>query len=1662
MVPTAPMLADPLGVQRALRPLKRRVPARGRRELDEEATAERIAETRQWAPVLVPAPERWLSLSLVVDTGPTMRLWRPLARELAEVLVRQGAFRDVRMTFLDEGGRVGSPPRPPSSLLDPSGRHAVLLLSDCSGPHWWRGRAGRAVRQWAQAGPTAILQPLPERLWRRTAAPAVPGLASLARPGSPNTELDFLPYDGEAAAGTPVPVLGFEPRWFAGWARLVAGSGPEPTAMASFTAFSGSPEPVRREQALPVEERVRRFLATASPEAAELAAHVAVSVPSLPVMRLIQHRVLGLSGPSHLAEVLLSGLLRPLEGAPGQYEFAAGAQEALLDTLPRPEAEHTRYVLEAVSAEIARRAGTAAETFPALLRSPDGDRVVPSLAPEFARLGAEARRLLAPDRGDELLELLGLPSPEEPGEFAERIGALRGGSPARVPIGVREDGQAAWLDFGHDLPRDPHVGVVIGTSRIEVLRTLILGVALTASPEQVSIALLGDGLADLAGLPSVLRPVGTDGPVSPQWLAKYLDAWMDGDRPADAAQRLVVVLDDGPDLLEGQPRLRAVLRRIAAAPSEIALILGSRPEGTFWVPELAPTFYWLATTESTQQDALRFTADQATALLRKVRPSPNVPALIDRLRALDRTENSDLLRLLGLPAEEVDFGPALRALRAAPPRTVTIGLDRATGLPSGPLFPDFPDEPGFGIISGPPGSGKTAALCAYALSLALSHPPQDIDLVLIDHGSGRLAELAELPHVSRVVGAGDRAGLDALVRDLRSASLNGRSGKATFILIDGLSGVPAEEIINRSGDLGVHVAMATGWEYVGGLAIPVRGLAWTLALREDQGGRGGLDNPARRTGHLGDLQVAAPAPARTIVRWLIKAETPRVVIGTDPQGAAVELNPLDHDRFGQHGLVVGEPARRQAVMRALVRALIDKYPMQEFQLMCFGLGPHPLGGNIGLPHPVVGLEELLGNSTGLQNALTYLNNWLIKLEEERPFSLVVIFDLSLTLPSNQPELLATLLRLAQRGRALGIHLLLAATELDRRSTAWSRLMPLMDWRVSAGRLTAAQSQALFGRAVVSDRPHLAVDNGAPTPFRLISDPPEVVVPGEITELWTRPVTELPIGTLPDGEVLTLSAEDPGDGVIVDPDLDGNHILRAIAWGLAARRHPSELQMVLASEWAHTLQDIVQLPHTVAFWKGETYLRPFRQDLEARLRTHDENSPRLLIIVHVRRLNDLLRVLLARAQANGHRLLVCVGSISDAELPGARFWRITTEAGEALWESPGEDAIRFHPSAPPERESHSLLLQEMAALLPPHRIPELPALNPRGGTPQIGVLSTGKPVALPPGPGLITGNTTELRLMLNTITWAWAHTQDPTEGSLAFMGVAPGDGFPPHTIGVFNALLEEAAAAVLSMKTDLRRLLIMVNVADWDTSARSLSFLFDRARDTDVQVLVFAESSGPADLFPAATWHLTASRNESPDRVLWQWSRDDEHYEFWNAVTAGELNLAAAVTPPSVLLGSDPETSLPVEFDFADEPHLLVTGLPSVAVQGLLERIVQRAAERQEAVAIVGQDDAPPVPGLPCLRTDDEVRELADRVVRGAQPFVIVAGVPGSRMLDMVTDRLAPVLNIVLLRDSAQSGSLPNQLEELMKSRNAPVLLLSHASRDAMLIKGDQQKRIVLH
>ncbi|MGA2829706.1 MAG: SAV_2336 N-terminal domain-related protein, partial [Streptosporangiaceae bacterium] len=419
-VPASTALPGSLALMRALRPLKLRASDIRRRTLDETATVEATARSGALMPVLRAGSERRFSLTLVVDTGPAMAVWAKLEAELVVMLQRLAAFRDLQRWYVhSDRGRVlgvshsahANPvPHNPAELLDPSGRRVILVLTDGAGSAWYSGAMARTLRMWGSGGPVAILQPLPQQLWPRTALSPVRGRLTAVRQAAPNAELEFTPRgraarwhrmldaakNAAAPPPVPVPVLEIGPDWLRGWARLVgvaqgatldgmvtlapAHPGPEPSAPA--------PEPI----GATAEDRVRHFVEQASPEAQRLASCLAAAPLSLPVMRHVQQAMLPGSGPSHLAEVLLGGLVttRGVSGDPEdsrrwRYEFAPGVRDLLLSGLGRSDA---RRVLTTVSRELNARFGRGADEFAGVVPVPGARTVISSVNGPFAEISS--------------------------------------------------------------------------------------------------------------------------------------------------------------------------------------------------------------------------------------------------------------------------------------------------------------------------------------------------------------------------------------------------------------------------------------------------------------------------------------------------------------------------------------------------------------------------------------------------------------------------------------------------------------------------------------------------------------------------------------------------------------------------------------------------------------------------------------------------------------------------------------------------------------------------------------------------------------------------------------------------------------------------------------------------------------------------------------------------------------------------------------------------------------------------------------------------------------------------------------------------------------------------------------------------------------------------
>jgi len=384
-------------ILRALRPLKQLRPSSREDDvqLDEELTAERAVQDGLWLPMLKRATTtRVLDLTVVVDAGASMALWQPEVRSFLKLVQQLGAFRTVRIRYLEtesratdgslapvlRGGTPDAPQHSVAELLDWHGDRLVLVLTDGIGEAWRRDLVSPLLSRWSRGMPVALVHLLPQHMWRKAGITLHRALLTSPGPFRPNRRYGFdLPdawmtmADPEKALhdAVPVPVLELDGRWFSWWVRLISRSIAEAVPGTVLLARDQPmPETADEDETIllpTAQERVRRFLGAATPPAFRLATLLAAVPVSLPIARFVRAELLPEADTSHLAEVFTSGLLGSPSADPDTvaddavFEFPASVREALLTAGRRSE---TVQVVTATGAQFG-------EQHPVLLRIVD-------------------------------------------------------------------------------------------------------------------------------------------------------------------------------------------------------------------------------------------------------------------------------------------------------------------------------------------------------------------------------------------------------------------------------------------------------------------------------------------------------------------------------------------------------------------------------------------------------------------------------------------------------------------------------------------------------------------------------------------------------------------------------------------------------------------------------------------------------------------------------------------------------------------------------------------------------------------------------------------------------------------------------------------------------------------------------------------------------------------------------------------------------------------------------------------------------------------------------------------------------------------------------------------------------------------------------------------
>jgi hypothetical protein len=397
----SPLIARGIEFDRAFRPLRQRRPLAHSLEVDEEATVTAWAAADFLHPVMRPRRGRWLDIALVIEQSPTMRLWHDVALEFRRMVSRSCSPRTLRTYYVrwtpralimsTSGGSAVSLHSPVRGAAET----VVFVVSDAMSYGWLTADVPEWIVGWSAKATTALVQVLPDHMWKRTALRRVRWTQVAPGPQACRSERNRSEWPR-------IPVVTIEPGAVGQFARFMALHDPR-----GVLGYSGSRHDFRVVDRETVESSARvdtttlsderiaaifdQFQQHASPEARRLALHLASAPLLLPVMRLVQRVLVPDASPSQLAEIVLSGLLyrstTPPRSRPDEssisYEFLPGIRERLLD-LGGLECLHR--TVELLSRYFQDRLGSA-NVFASLLADPAG------AAREFsvATVGAEAQ-----------------------------------------------------------------------------------------------------------------------------------------------------------------------------------------------------------------------------------------------------------------------------------------------------------------------------------------------------------------------------------------------------------------------------------------------------------------------------------------------------------------------------------------------------------------------------------------------------------------------------------------------------------------------------------------------------------------------------------------------------------------------------------------------------------------------------------------------------------------------------------------------------------------------------------------------------------------------------------------------------------------------------------------------------------------------------------------------------------------------------------------------------------------------------------------------------------------------------------------------------------------------------------------------------------------------
>jgi len=208
----------------------------------------------------------------------------------------------------------------------------------------------------------------------------------------------------------------------------------------------------------------------------------------------------------------------------------------------------------------------------------------------------------------------------------------------------------------------------------------------------------------------------------------------------------------------------------------------------------------------------------------------------------------------------------------------------------------------------------------------------------------------------------------------------------------------------------------------------------------------------------------------------------RAPIGIGPSGPLV----LDLVEHGPHALIGGTSgAGKSELLQSMVSSLIHEYPPSRLTFLfvdykggaateVFNTVPHTVGyvtnldASLSLRALTSLRAELNHRMRLMEGKAKDLAEMLERFPDEAPPSLVIVVDEFATLVKEVPDFVAGMVDIAQRGRSLGVHLILATQRPS--GSVNDNILANTNLRISLRMLDAGESKTVIGVGAAADIP----------------------------------------------------------------------------------------------------------------------------------------------------------------------------------------------------------------------------------------------------------------------------------------------------------------------------------------------------------------------------------------------------------------------------------------------------------------------------------------------------------------------------------------------------------------------------------------------------------------